>query len=192
MDAKEKLDRLKKLYKLHEERDALQNYFEKLILERDSGAFKNMHGVGEHLYNLHIDEIRIKINQLIYEIQDISSKCTLPEDIKCPHCGFVHKQNWRNPTLRILSLVFQPRYFRSVDVKNGKFLIGDVAESFEPFENIHEPFDNDDYTPPDDDGSYAAVRDFARGQMIFLCDKCLGYFDGSQYRMNMVEEFCDE
>jgi len=192
MDAREKIARLKKLYKLHEERDALQGYFDKLVCERDSGAFKNVYGVGEHLYNLHIDSVRCKINELIFEIEDVKSKCTLPEDIKCPHCGFVHKANWKTPTLRALSLVLQPRYIKGIDQKTGRFLTGDVVESFEPFENICDPIPSDDYAQPDDDGSYAEVVKFARGRMIFLCDKCLGYFDGSQYRLNMVEGFTHE
>lgn len=192
MDAKEKIARLKKLYKLHEEKASLQDYFDKLVYERDSGSFKRVHGVGEHLCNLHIDEIRCKINELIYEIEDVKSKCTLPEDITCPHCGFVHKTNWKNSTLRALSLVLQPRYIKGIDQKTGKFLTADVAASFEPFENICDPILSDDSTQPDDDGSYAEVVSFARGRMIFLCDKCLGYFDGSQYRMSMVEEFCYE
>jgi len=179
------------LTELHERFDSLVSYQNKISTIPCSRL--NVWGKAKEIHLNHLHDLAEEIGEIRKKIRSICSSINFPEVIKCPHCGYVHlqesdkKEPW--PYLRILELVLRPHKVISYDPKVGSMKISDhVEESFDPFDNISSPQHEgymDEIGDSQDDGSYRAVRIFARGRALFVCGQCLGYFDASRIKRNM-------
>ena len=145
-----------------------------------------MYGAGETMRADFLKTSRISLASLRKTREIFLAQHGPPKEIRCPHCkytGEFREERIGEGGFRLLQPVLRPRLVISWD--GSKMGLSDPCESYDPYDMIADPEHVeclDNIGEGDIEGKgIEEMRSLLRGRWLFLCGKCLGYFDARQW-----------
>jgi hypothetical protein len=145
-----------------------------------------MYGAGKTMREGFLETARINLASLRKTREIFLAQNGPPKEILCPHCKYTGEFNEERITeggFRLLQPVLEPRLVISWD--GSKMGLSDPCNRHDPFDMISDPEHLDfldDIGEEDIEGKgIEGIRSLLRGNWLFLCGKCLGYFDAREW-----------
>lgn len=154
-----------------------------------------MYGAGKDMREDFLKTARINLASLRKTREVFLAEHGPPKEIRCPHCkytGEFKEERISEGGFRLLQPVLEPRLVISWD--GSRMGLSDTCDSYDPFERIADPEHVeclDNIGEEDIEGKgIEELRSLLRGKWLFLCGRCLGYFDARQWIERANMDYC--